>query len=156
MLDRGVELMDQLGASAREPPVLCVIVVNWNTKDLLRDCLESVRTHLAGLPHEMIVVDNGSTDGSAALVASEFPAARLVCNSENLGFGRANNQGMALARSEFLLLLNSDARIPDASIIRLIERMRADSKIAVVGPRLEGPDGRLQPSAYRFGSIPLL
>jgi GT2 family glycosyltransferase len=131
-----------------------VIVVNWNTRDLLADCLASVETHLSGTPHEMIVVDNGSTDGSAAFVASRFPRSRLLVNSENLGFGRANNQGMDVARGDLLLLLNSDARLPDGSIRRLIERMREAPGVGVIGPRLEDANGAFQPSAHRFGSIP--
>lgn len=143
-------------SSSAGRPLVSVVVVNWNTKDLLEDCIASVERHLADTPHEMIVVDNGSTDGSTALVTSRFPEARLVVNSENLGFGRANNQGMEIARGELLLLLNSDARLPDGSVRRLFDLMREASDVGAAGPRLEDASGKLQPSAYRFGSIPLM
>jgi GT2 family glycosyltransferase len=133
--------------------MLSAIVVNWNTRDLLEDCLASVETHLAQAPHEMIVVDNGSTDGSPQWLASRFPQARLIANEENLGFGRANNQGMEIAQGDLLLLLNSDARLPDGSICALAERIRERPEVGVAGPRLEDANRRLQPSAYRFGSI---
>jgi GT2 family glycosyltransferase len=137
-------------------PLVSVVVVNWNTKDLLEDCITSVEKHLADTPHEVIVVDNGSTDGSPELIASRFPENRLLVNPENLGFGRANNQGMAVAQGDCLLLLNSDARLPDGSVRALVEWLRDRPDVGVVGPRLEGPHGNLQPSAYRFGSIPLM
>jgi len=76
------------------PPDVSVVVVNWNTEDLLRECLLSVRAHL-GSACETIVVDNASVDGSAEMVAGEFPEVHLIRNSENLGFGRGNNIGMA-------------------------------------------------------------
>jgi GT2 family glycosyltransferase len=85
-----------------------VIVVNWNRKDLLRKCLESLaRQQNAGL--EIILVDNGSTDGSASMAAAEFPTVRLIANTENRGFCGANNQGIAAATGEFIALLNNDA-----------------------------------------------
>jgi GT2 family glycosyltransferase len=149
-------MRDCAAADDHTEPVISVIVVNWNTKDLLRECLASVATHLSERRHEIIVVDNASTDGSAIVVANEFPHVRLVCNTENLGFGRANNQAMAIGRGEFFLLLNSDARLLDASIAGLLEVFRRDSSVGVVGPRLENESRQLQPSAFRFGSVPLL
>jgi GT2 family glycosyltransferase len=141
---------------SRERRLLSVIVVNWNTKDLLENCLTSVATNLAQAPHEIIVVDNGSTDGSPQWLASRFPQARVIANEQNLGFGRANNQAMELARGDLLLLLNSDARLPDGSICALAERLRQRPEVGAAGPRLEDANGRLQPSAYRFGSIVLM
>ena len=139
--------------SSADRPRVSVIVVNWNTRDLLQDCLASAQQHLAGSAYELIVVDNGSSDGSAELVASRFPRARLLVNRENLGFGRASNQAMSAARGELLLLLNSDARLADGSIGRLFERMGEALDVGVIGPRLEDAHGVLQASAYRFGSV---
>jgi len=135
--------------------VLSVVVVNWNTQDLLRECLHSVRTHLPGASCETIVVDNASTDGSVEMVAREFPEVRLICNDQNLGFGRANNMGMAAARGHHFLLLNSDARLEDGRILGLLERFR-DPRVGILGPRLRYPDGRPQPSAFRFTTVPRL
>jgi GT2 family glycosyltransferase len=134
-------------------PLVSVIIVNWNTRDLLDDCLTSVEGQLADTPHEAIVVDNASMDGSVELVRARFPQARLVINAENRGFGCANNQGMEIARGRLFLLLNSDARLPDKSIGSLFELMQRDPTVGVAGPRLEDATGKLQPSAYRFGSI---
>jgi GT2 family glycosyltransferase len=136
-------------------PAVSVIVVSWNTKDLLRTCLTSVREHLA-LPCEVIVVDNASRDGSAEMVAEEFPTAQLVRNERNLGFGAANNIGMAEAVAPAFLLLNSDARLVDGSIARLVEKLHRDPGVGLVGPRLRFEDGRLQASAHRFSSLRLL
>ena len=87
------------------------------------------------------------------MVEREFPQVRLVCNKENLGFGRGNNIGMAIARGEFFLLLNSDAWLIDETPVRLVERLRSRPEVGVIGPRLRFADGRLQSSAHRFGSL---
>lgn len=134
-------------------PELSVVVVSWNTRDLLRACLGSVRTHLAGMAHETVVVDNASSDGSAEMVAAEFPEVRLLRNSENVGFGAACNAGMAAARGPCFLLLNSDARLVDASLGRLLGRLRECPGVGIIGPRLRFEDGRLQASARRFGTL---
>lgn len=88
--------------------LISVIVVNWNRRDLLGKCLESITGPQAG-PLEIIVVDNGSTDGSAEMVAGKFPFARVIANRDNRGFCGGNNQGIAAATGEFIALLNNDA-----------------------------------------------
>lgn len=123
-----------------------VIVVSYNTRDLLRECLASIEP-----AHEVIVVDNGSSDGSAEMVRSEFSDAKLVCNERNLGFGVANNRGMDVASGELILLLNSDAEAAPGAIDLLAESM--DQGTVAVGGKLVFPDGRLQESAA--GSLTL-
>ena len=88
---------------------LSIVVVNWNTVDMTRDCLASTYAGLGELDAEVIVIDNASEDGSAQMIASEFPQALLIRNTENLGFAAANNQGFEIARGEMVLLLNSFA-----------------------------------------------
>jgi GT2 family glycosyltransferase len=88
--------------------LISVIVVNWNRKDLLRKCLQSLLQQ-TNSSLEIVVVDNGSSDGSSPMIASDFPFVRLIQNRENRGFCRANNQGIAAARGEFVALLNNDA-----------------------------------------------
>lgn len=139
--------------SAEADPLLSAIIVNWNTQDLLRESLSSLRTCLARVALETIVVDNGSIDGSPEMVAAEFPEVRLICNSENLGFGRGNNIGMAAATGRYFLLLNSDACLQDDSILSLVGRVRDRPEVGVAGPRLRFPDGRLQASAFRFTTL---
>jgi GT2 family glycosyltransferase len=141
-------------ARSEDQTILSVIVVSWNTREILRGCLESLRGHLAALPNEVIVIDNGSKDGSDEMVRSTFPEMRLIANAENRGFGSANNQGMAVARGEFFLLINSDARLVDAGTPRrLVQLLRERPSLGVVGPRLVFEDGRLQSSANWFPSV---
>jgi asparagine synthase (glutamine-hydrolysing) len=138
----------------REPD-LSVIVVSWNTRELLRGCLASLKEHLSGLDHEVIVVDNASEDGSADMVAAEFPSTHLVRNTENVGFGRANNQAMRLSNGRSLLLLNSDTLLVDGSVAALVRRTGSDRNIGVAHCRLVFPDGRQQHTVYRFPSLKL-
>lgn len=132
---------------------LTVIVVSWNTREILRDCLAAVRRHIPAGYRELVIVDNASSDGSAEMVAEQFPEARLIRNATNLGFGRAANQGMSVARGELMLLLNSDAFLLDGSLMVLSQRFDGDPTLGLVGPRIELADGRLQSSARRFPSI---
>ena len=81
-----------------------IIIVNWNTRDILRDCLASVYEQTHGITFELIVVDNASSDGSAEMVKQEFPQVYLVGNSENRGFAAANNQGIQIAQGRYILL----------------------------------------------------
>jgi GT2 family glycosyltransferase len=95
---------------------LTIIIVNWNTVSLLKDCLDSLLGQEMGLTHEIIVVDNASSDGSPQMVMTAFPSVRLICNIENLGFARANNQAIREAKGDYILLLNSDTVVPDNHI----------------------------------------
>lgn len=135
---------------------LSVIIVSWNTEDLLRRCIASLGEHLSDVPHEVVVVDNASSDGSAAMVDAEFPDVRLIRNAANVGFGAANNQGMAAAAGSYLLLLNSDTYLTDDSVARLLSTVRAQPGVGVAQCRLFFPDGRLQYTAYRFPSLHLI
>jgi GT2 family glycosyltransferase len=131
-------------------PLLSVIVVNWNTRELLHRCLTSVEKYLPKGDYETIVVDNASTDGSSEMVQREFPMTRLIKNTDNLGFGRGNNLGMASASGDFFLLLNSDARLIDDTPLRLVKRLKHRSRVGVIGPIVRYEDGRLQATAHRF------
>ena len=156
-LGRKVERRDytlgRLAALPRRKCRLSVIVVSWNTTEVLRGCLESVREHLADDEHEVIVVDNASSDGSPEMVVRDFPEIGLIRNTENLGFGAGCNVGMAASRGDAFLLLNSDARLVGDAAQDLLTILRARPDVGVVGPRLIGEDGRLQASARRFPSI---
>jgi asparagine synthase (glutamine-hydrolysing) len=136
-------------------PVLSVIVVSWNTRDLLRECLASIELHLASVEHEVIVVDNASTDGSADMVAAEFADVVLNRNDRNVGFGAANNQAMRMARGDSFLLLNSDTRLVDDSVARLCHDVSSMEGIGVAQCRLRLPDGRVQHTTYRFPALGL-
>ncbi|MGA9531296.1 MAG: glycosyltransferase family 2 protein, partial [Anaerolineales bacterium] len=130
---------------------LAIIVVSWNTVDLLDGCLKSVRMEAAHLDQGWIktyVVDNASTDGSASMVLANYPEVELIQNQDNLGFAGANNQAIRRSRSEYILLLNPDCELKPGSLRALIEFMDATPSAGAAGSRLVGPDRSLQPSAF--------
>src|SRR4051794_10583693 len=92
-------------------PDISIVIISWNTRKVLGDCLRSVFAGAAGVSVEVFVVDNGSTDGSAEMVGREFPAVRLIRNAENRGFAAANNQAIADSVGRYVLLLNSDTLV---------------------------------------------
>jgi N-acetylglucosaminyl-diphospho-decaprenol L-rhamnosyltransferase len=119
-----------------------IVIVSFNSREHLERCLGEV----AGGAHEVVVVDNSSSDGSQALVREQFPSVTLVELEENLGFGAANNVGMDAARGDLFLLLNSDAWPVGDAIERLEAFAAARPRAGIVGPRLSNPDGSLQRS----------
>ena len=127
-----------------------VIIVNWNTRDLLARCLDTVQ---AALPadSEVWVVDNGSADNSAATVQQQFPWVRLIENAENVGFARANNQALHRASGCYLLLLNSDTEVRLGALQALVDLLESHPEAGVAGPRVLNPDGSLQNS---YGALP--
>lgn len=133
-------------------PTLSVIIVNWNTADLLAACLASLGRGPAA-PHEVIVVDNASTDGSVERVRSGFPHVRVLPQPENLGFARANNAGIAAAHGRFLLLLNSDTEVRPGALDALVSWMDARPRVGIAGPPLWNPDGSPQPSVQTFPTL---
>ena len=130
-----------------------VIIVNWNTKDLLRDCLSSVYERAGDVDYEIIVVDNASTDGSAEMVKSVFKHVILIENPDNRGFARANNQGMAVAKGRYVLLLNSDTVVLDNAIANTVRFADAHPRAAVTGCRVLNPDGTVQLTCFMFPSV---
>ncbi|HEY9857131.1 MAG TPA: glycosyltransferase family 2 protein [Stenomitos sp.] len=132
-------------------PLLSIIVVNWNTREVLRRCLESVQAETL-TPFELWVVDNGSTDGSPEMVAADFPDVHLIANHENLGFAAANNQALVQAKGRYHLLLNSDTLVLDHALDRMVGFMENHPEVGAIGSRLLNADYTLQPSAHNFYS----
>lgn len=130
-----------------------IIVVNWNTKGLLRDCLTSVYERAGAVDYEIIVVDNASTDGSAEMVKSDFRRVILIENPENRGFATANNQGMAVAKGRYVLLLNSDTVVLDNAIANTVCFADTHPQAGVIGCRVLNPDGTVQPTCFMFPSM---
>lgn len=130
-----------------------VVVISFNTRDLLRECLNTLAATSAGVSHEVIVVDNASRDDSAAMVAAEFPNAKLIRSDVNLGFGGANNLGFAEAAGRYVVLLNSDAFLAEGTLKKAIELMDANTEVGLAGAKLIGRDGSLQPSARMFPNV---
>jgi GT2 family glycosyltransferase len=135
--------LDPLGSKLGR---MAVVVVSFNTRDVLRDCLQSV---VAAAPAEIIVVDNGSMDGSADMVRQEFPGVRLV-EAENRGYGAGANLGVRSSSSEYVLVLNSDTLLMDNAIPALGRYLDENLRAGVAGPRLRNADGSLQPSCSAF------
>ena len=115
---------------------LSIVIVNWNTREMLRDCLTSVRSGLRGITAEVIVVDNASTDGSAGMVADTFPEATLIRNAENRGFAAANNQAFERARGRHTLLLNSDTLVHGTVLADSVGYLDAHPKAGAMGCRV--------------------
>jgi GT2 family glycosyltransferase len=129
---------------------LAVCIVNWNTREHLRRCLDSLRLHAADLAPAIVVVDNGSADGSAAMVAAEYPEVQLVANPDNRGYAAGNNQALRAVEAEFKLLLNPDVQVTPGSIQYLVEFLRSHPAAGAVSPRLRYPDGRVQLTCRTF------
>jgi len=132
-------------------PDVSVVIVNWNVKELLRDCLRSISEQTRSA-HEVIVVDNASRDGSAEMVREEFPGVALIANAENKGFAAANNQGIAVSRGRYVLLLNPDTVIVDGAIDRTIAFADARPGIGCVGCQVWMDEETIQRTCFRFPS----
>lgn len=137
-------------------PVVSVCIVNWNCRDHLRDCLASLLDSPQGVPFEIIVIDNASTDGAAEMVESAFPTVRLLRNPANLGFSRANNQAAAVARGDYFFFLNNDTVVPPQTLGRLVRYAKAHPNVGMIGPRLVGADGADQISYRRKPTLAAL
>lgn len=132
---------------------LSIIIVSWNTKNLLFNCLKSVFKYTDGLNFEVIVVDNNSSDGSQEMVKRDFPKAILISNKENRGYVRANNQGIKIAKGNYIMLLNSDTLIKGNEFLKMVNYLKNKPEIGVLGPRLLNEDNSLQPSGTPLPSL---
>ena len=135
---------------------ISVIIINWNGRDLLARCIESIIKHPPSAPYEIVVVDNASTDGSVEWLRAaqsngllKETKLLLIENVENVGFGRANNIAFSQTSAGMLLLLNSDTEVREGAIDRLVETLKSNEKAGGCGPKLLNTDGSLQPSVYR-------
>jgi len=129
------------------------VIVSYNTKDYLRRCIECLMASDIAQEIKITVVDNASSDGSAEMVAAEFPQAELICPGENLGFGRANNLALKKLDTPYALLINSDAFVREDTVRLLLEHMEDSPRCAICGPRALNADGSLQYSCRTFPGI---
>lgn len=150
-------------------PDLSVVIVSWNVRDLLRECLLSLqacaragefslpgagsRTGDGSLTAEVIVVENGSRDGTAGMLRDEFAWVQLIEPGENAGFTRGNNIGMAASRGRWLLLLNPDTLVLPGALPRMVEYLDTHPTVGVLGPQLLNEDGSVQSSRRRFPTL---
>ncbi len=137
-------------------PDLSIVIVNWNTREMLRDCLTSVRAGLRGITAEVIVVDNASSDGSAGMVADAFPEVTLIRNSENRGFAAANNQAFELTRGRHILLLNSDTLVHGTVLADSVGYLDVHPKAGAMGCRVLNTDGSVQLTCRPYPSLLIL
>ncbi len=130
-----------------------IIIVNWNTRDILRDCLCSIFEQIRNISFEVIVIDNASSDGSVEMVKQEFHKVKLIENRENRGFAAANNQGIKIADGRYILCLNSDTIVLDGAIQKTMNFADKHTDTAVIGCKVLNPDMTLQPTCFMFPSL---
>lgn len=142
---------------------LSIVIVNWNVKDLLRQCLhslldqaflvsakESLWQTAEGHSFEILVIDSASSDGSVDMVRGEFPHVYLYASEVNLGYSGGNNLGLRKSRGEYILLLNPDTKVLGSALDEMTSYMKTHPEVGVVGPQLQYPDGQIQSSRRRF------
>lgn len=132
---------------------LSIIIVSWNVRNLLKNCLRTVYQHTSAGSFEVFVVDNASHDGTQEMVKNDFPFAQIITNSDNKGFARANNQAIKMARGQFILLLNPDTEVTSGSLDILINYLKDHPSVGIAGPSLLNTDGSSQPSVRSFPTL---
>lgn len=134
-------------------PDVSIVVVNWNTRDLLLRCIRCVYDMCADLSLEVIVVDNASSDDSVLALQARFPHVHVIENHENVGFARANNQGVRASSTPYVLLLNSDAFLTAGALQVMLDLIRREPRAALVGAQLRNADGSFQASYTPFPNL---
>ena len=129
---------------------LSILIVTFNTADELANCLASLRDHRPAVSHDIVVVDNASTDGTVDMVRSNWPGVRLIASPRNVGFASANNLGIRAVASEMVLLLNSDTLVCAGAIDTLVSELRARPDLSAIGPRIVDPQGQVELSFGRM------
>ncbi|ACD90879.1 MAG: glycosyltransferase family 2 protein [Chlorobium limicola] len=132
--------------------MVTIVIVSYNTREILQNCLETLYRGSGSTDMEVFVVDNDSRDDSARMVHETFPQVRLIANSSNLGFAAANNQAFALAGGRYIILLNPDAYVGPTSIQNAVTFMDQNPRCGLCGGKIISPEGKLEPSARRFPS----
>ncbi|MDX1700881.1 MAG: glycosyltransferase family 2 protein, partial [Melioribacteraceae bacterium] len=128
---------------------LSIIIVNYNVKEFLLNLLESIQNASRNLSVEIIVIDNNSDDGSIEAVNSKYPSTITIANNENKGFGAANNQGLEIAKGEYLLLINPDTLVKEDTFERMINFLKSEPQTGLAGCKVLNPDGSLQLACRR-------
>jgi hypothetical protein len=135
------------------PITVSVVVVSWNAREYLAQCLASLSVRACRYPLEVIVVDNASTDGSAELVRKKFPHVHLICNPSNLGFAKATNIGVQRSSGNYICMINSDVKVLEDCVTRLVDYMEAEPEVGLAGPRMLDPDGKVARSCHGFPTL---
>jgi GT2 family glycosyltransferase len=133
--------------------VISVIIVNYNVKELLQECIDSIMKFCPKDFFEIIVIDNASNDGSIEMVMQKFPECIVISNKSNVGFSEANNQGIRIAKGDYIMLLNPDTELMNNSLTMMINYLKINPDICVLAPRLLNTNGSLQISCWRFPTV---
>ena len=139
--------------SRSDLPAVSVIIVVWNAKKYVLECLESLREYCQHVYDEVIIVDNASIDGTPELIAEMFPEFKLIRNLENLGFAKANNIGMEQCSGDYVCLVNSDVKFTSDCLSPLLKFLSENPEVGMVGPKMLLPDGRVARSTMRFPTV---
>jgi GT2 family glycosyltransferase len=136
---------------------LSIIILNYKTCGLLKECLKGIKLVKPKLDFEIIVVDNGSKDGTPEMIAECFPEVRFIETGQNLGYAKGNNVGIRAAKGRYIMIINPDIILFEGVVEKLVEFMDSHPDVGIVGPKLLNPDKTLQFSCYKFHSfwIPL-
>jgi len=134
---------------------IVIIIVNWNTKEMLKDCLYSIMQTKGNLRLQIIVVDNASSDGSSEMVQNLFPEVQLINSGGNIGFARANNLAIAHSDAPFILFLNPDTLVSENSINSMVDFLRSNPSIGALGCKMKDDKGRVQPLGLQWFPSPL-
>lgn len=135
-------------------PKLSTVILSYNTSDLLRDCLTSLKRNEKEVDLEIIVSDNGSSDGSIAMVKKEFPSVNVIENQENLGFARGNNQARKVVKGEYILFLNSDTEVQKNTLKEVVKQLESDPLVGALTCKIVLPSGKLDKDARRSFPTP--
>jgi GT2 family glycosyltransferase len=132
---------------------LSIVIVSWNTRQLVVNCLKSLENSRLTIPMEIILVDNASSDDTVECVRKQFPETKIIQNDANLGFARANNLGLEISTGEFVALINSDVEVSEGSLEKMIAYMRQEPSVGMLGPKMILRDGSVGRSCYRFPTV---
>jgi len=132
---------------------ISIIINNYKTRGLLKQCLKGIYAYPPTVPFEVIVVDNDSQDGSVELVKENFPQAKLFASEKNLGHHKGNNLGIKNSSGKYVVILNTDIAVMDDAFDKMYRFMEEHQEVALIGPRLKNPDGTIQKSCLRFPKI---
>lgn len=143
-------------SKSQSKPLLSIIIVSFNTKDVLSNCLNSLKKVKSELSFEVIVSDNGSTDGSVPMVKKAYKWVRLVDNKKNLGFSKGNNAAKKIAKGKYILFLNSDTEVYKNTLSKTVEYLESRNDVASVTCKITLPNGELDRDTLRSFPTPLV
>ncbi len=132
---------------------ISIIINNYKTRGLLKQCLKGIYNNPPNLQFEIVVVDNNSGDGSVEMVRESFPQVKLIASDKNLGHHKGNNLGIKNSSGKYVVILNTDIALMDNALEKMFQFMEENPEVALVGPKLKNPDGSIQMSCMRFPHI---